>query len=85
MDWFKLIMKDWDKYYHQYIQSDEWKEKRRQVFERDGYLCICGRKSTVIHHKHYKNIGKEPLSDLISLCEECHFDLHAKIKDIRGW
>ncbi len=39
--------------------------KRKQVFIRDGYLCICGKKSTVIHHKHYKNIGNEPLSDRI--------------------
>ena len=61
MDWFKLIMRDWDKYYPQYIQSDEWKEKRKQVFIRDGYLCICGQTSTIVHHKHYKhykNIGE---------------------------
>ena len=81
MTWHDLILKDWDRYYDLYIQSDEWKEKRREVLERDGFLCICGQRAILVHHKRYDNIGREPLSDLVALCEECHFDLHAKKKN----
>ena len=30
----------------------------------------------MVHHKTYCNIGKEPLSDLVALCEECHERVH---------
>lgn len=67
------------------MDSAAWHIKRRVVLERDGYLCVCGAKATVVHHKRYDNIGQEPLSDLVALCEECHFDIHTIIKERRGW
>ncbi|MDE0084752.1 MAG: hypothetical protein OXU23_03505 [Candidatus Poribacteria bacterium] len=85
IDWARLISKDWNKYYNLYIQSDEWKKKRKEVLKRDGYLCICGSKATMVHHKRYHHIGNEPLSDLVALCEYCHADLHERRKEERGW
>ncbi len=58
--------------YKEYLDSPAWETKRDAVKQRDGGQCVCGAKATEAHHKTYKNIGKEPLSDLVALCQECH-------------
>ena len=58
--------------YEAYLNSPAWRVKRNKVMSRDGGQCICGAEATEVHHKTYKNIGKEPLSDLVALCEGCH-------------
>lgn len=58
--------------YEEYKQSPAWHQKRELVRERDKSLCVCGAQATEVHHKTYKNIGKELLSDLVALCKECH-------------
>ncbi len=85
INWHELISRNWDKHYPRYIETDTWRAKRITVLERDGYLCVCGANASVVHHKRYDNIGKEPLSDLVSLCKDCHTDIHAIIKKRRGW
>ena len=62
--------------YEKYRKSPAWKVKRDAVRRRDGGQCICGAQATEMHHKTYDNIGKEPLSDLVMLCEECHERVH---------
>ena len=69
--------------YNQYINSIEWKNKRKKVLERDRYTCQeCKTKSRSldVHHLNYETIGDEDLGDLISLCRECHKDLHTIIE-----
>ena len=58
--------------YENYLRAPAWKVKRDAVIQRDGGQCICGAQATEVHHKTYNNIGKEPLSDLVALCQECH-------------
>ena len=58
--------------YKEYLDSPAWKMKRDDVIKRDGDQCVCGTQVSVVHHKNYYNIGKEPLSDLVALCQECH-------------
>ena len=62
--------------YEKYLQSPSWQRKRDAVRQRDGGQCICGAQATEMHHKTYDNIGREPLSDLVMLCEECHERVH---------
>ena len=62
--------------YKNYLESPAWKVKRDKVIERDGGQCVCGTQATEVHHKTYNNIGKEPLSDLVALCKECHERVH---------
>ena len=62
--------------YEEYRKSPAWKVKRDAVIQRDGGQCICGDQATEVHHKTYDNIGKEILSDLVALCEECHKRSH---------
>ena len=68
-------------YYREiYLKSDAWKRKRFVVLKRDNWKCVhCGQKATQVHHKRYaqKNIGKEPIEWLESVCKSCHERLHS--------
>ncbi len=64
-------------YRNVYLKSDEW--KRYVVLKRDNWQCVyCGARATQVHHKRYakKNIGKEPIKWLVSICKPCHDKQH---------
>ena len=66
-------------YRNVYLKSDGWKRKRYIVLKRDNWRCVyCGKKATQVHHKKYakKNIGKEPIKWLVSICKPCHDKQH---------
>ena len=68
-----------DYYRNEYLKSDEWKRKRYVVLKRDNWRCVyCGARATQVHHKRYarKNIGKEPIEWLVSVCKSCHDSQH---------
>ena len=69
--------------YRKYLQSDQWKAKRRLVLEFMGYKCVKCRKQLTestanIHHLSYERVRNETLDDLIPLCKECHKLEHSK-------
>ncbi|SEH31559.1 HNH endonuclease [Chryseobacterium culicis] len=77
--------------YHEYLESQEWKVKRKQVFDRDNNLCQrCKKESALhVHHLTYDNIFKEKLEDLMSVCPECHSQIHyeeliSKIENLKN-
>ena len=60
-------------YKGKYLKSKAWAETRDRFFQQVGRLCICGKQATQVHHKTYKNIGKENLlTELVGLCDNCH-------------
>jgi len=68
-----------DYYRNEYLKSDAWKRKRYVVLKRDNWRCVyCGGHATQVHHKKYarKNIGKEPIEWLVSVCKTCHESQH---------
>ena len=68
-----------DYYRNEYLKSDAWKRKRYVVLKRDNWRCVyCGGRATQVHHKKYarKNIGKEPIEWLVSVCKPCHERQH---------
>ena len=69
-----------DYYRDIYLKSDEWQRKRYVVLKRDNWKCVyCGARATQVHHKKYaKNIGKEPIKWLVSVCKSCHDKQHKK-------
>ena len=77
---FNIKRKKRRKYYNEvYLKSDAWRRKRYVVLKRDNWLCLyCGEKATQVHHKRYakKNIGREPIKWLQSVCKKCHIRLH---------
>ncbi|MBI3719239.1 MAG: hypothetical protein HY252_11695 [Sphingobacteriales bacterium] len=68
-------------YRNVYLKSEAWQRKRYVVFKRDKWRCVfCGKPATQVHHKRYakRNIGKEPIHWLVSVCNDCHDSLHDK-------
>ena len=66
-------------YRNVYLKSDAWKRKRYVVLKRDNWKCVyCGKRATQVHHKRYakRNIGKEPIKWLVSICKACHDKRH---------
>lgn len=79
-------------YSRTYISSDmntdyppDWNSRRKKVYERDGYECQnCGRQGGSTGHSelHAHHIvpkekgGTHKLSNLISVCEQCHESIH---------
>jgi hypothetical protein len=64
-----------DYYRNDYLKSDAWQRKRYVVLRRDNWKCVyCGGRATQVHHKKYarRNIGKEPIEWLVSVCKPCH-------------
>ena len=66
--------------YYAYLRSVQWKQKRQMAFDVYGKVCsLCNsRHDLEIHHRHYKNIFKEQIEDLMVLCESCHKTYHKK-------
>ncbi|MCZ2100700.1 MAG: HNH endonuclease [Chitinophagales bacterium] len=66
-------------YRNVYLKSDEWQRKQYVVLKRDNWRCVyCGNQATQVHHLRYakRNIGKEPIEWLVSVCKACHEKQH---------
>jgi 5-methylcytosine-specific restriction endonuclease McrA len=75
------VKRKWRRDYYRdtYLKSDAWQRKRYVVLKRDNWRCVyCGGRATQVHHKKYakKNIGKEPIDWLVSVCKNCHDSIH---------
>lgn len=87
----KRIRFTWSQYVA-YLRSEKWKRKRLAKGFKQNFTCErCGsycRDSFEIHHKTYIHVFREPLSDLMFLCPQCHKILEAqkrrerKLKDV---
>ena len=65
--------KDYKKY-QRYLKSESWHRKRQRKFNQVGRYCeVCKSVHRIeVHHLTYERLGKERLSDLQVLCEDCH-------------
>lgn len=70
----------WWRLYNRYLESPEWKAKRRAVLERDSFVCqgCQNARATQVHHLTYKRKGREMLFDLVAVCDDCHCEIHAE-------
>ncbi len=68
--------------YMRYLRSEKWKRKRQALGFKRNFTCeMCGtysRNLFEVHHKTYAHIFKEPLSDLMFLCPDCHRKLEVQ-------
>ena len=67
--------------YVEYIKGEKFKELKMERLKLDEYRCqICFKKvdekTSHCHHITYIRLGKESLSDVSTLCKECHEKLH---------
>ncbi len=68
--------------YQNYLRSDHWRKKRRELFEKTGKFChLCyAKKNLLVHHKNYKRLYNELLTDIIVICTRCHRKIHFRNK-----
>lgn len=63
--------------YDDYLRSPAWAHTRRRYRDNCPWVCLCGSdKRLQLHHKTYKRLGAERLSDLQVLCDRCHSLVH---------
>jgi len=61
--------------YKRVINSPRWRKLREQLIHAYDSVCQrCKKKSDKLslHHKNYERLGKERLTDLELVCENCH-------------
>jgi 5-methylcytosine-specific restriction endonuclease McrA len=60
--------------YHAYLLTPAWHAIAERAKARDGHRCrICNSPDNLeVHHRTYERVGHERLSDLTTLCGECH-------------
>lgn len=70
--------------YHEYLNSEDWKERRDKFREYYGNKCIFCKSETNLnmHHLHYDNIGNETTNDVVCLCRDCHALVHDNMLSI---
>jgi len=65
--------------YRDYLESDGWKQRRRDFIKRTPYCALCGVKhGLLVHHLTYKSLGSEKDKDIVVMCNDCHNFLHRK-------
>jgi 5-methylcytosine-specific restriction endonuclease McrA len=74
--------------YKTYIKSKEWQAVRQRYFN-SKLPQICGGCAAPripgfhLHHRTYKNLGKERLMDLVLLCQNCHTLVHKHHEQVK--
>lgn len=69
--------------YCDYLESDQWKFKRRNMFDLLYHTCfVCGSESKAIHFHHcnYEELFNETDRTCVPLCEDCHKLVHEAAK-----
>jgi len=69
--------------YNDYLESAAWRTLVKQKLVDAEFRCqVCNSQQHLhVHHRTYRNRGRENLKDLTVLCQECHslFHRHNKI------
>jgi predicted restriction endonuclease len=80
----------WKEEHESYINSKKWEKKRLEAFAHYGRECACCGSSDrlEVHHVSYiaynrKGKGKEPIKDLIPLCQIHHRLIHELISNFQ--
>ena len=63
------------------------KETREAALERDNYLCqMCFKQGKTLHHVFLKSrIGRGVLTNALTLCNDCHTQIHRDNELIEYW
>jgi hypothetical protein len=73
--------------YQKKLASPEWRERRREILERDGFECQeCGDDSEGLHVHHITPVsdgGSDDDENLRTLCPSCHRKAHTDGSEIR--
>lgn len=69
--------------FNEYLGSDHWRAVNVAYRKagRPSNCFVCNGKGTRLYHKTYKNLGREPLDDLVMTCDGCHEQIHRLVAD----
>lgn len=72
--------------YKEYLESAHWADVRKRFYQHNAKQCrVCQTTNDIhLHHRTYKNLGREKMSDLVPLCGAHHDELHRKAKNLHG-
>ena len=67
--------------YVEHLMSEKWKQTKLTRLLIDDFKCKqCNKPITAetshCHHITYKNLGDEGIKDVVSVCPQCHNDIH---------
>ena len=67
--------------YVEHLMSDKWKQTKLTRLLIDNFKCQqCNKPITAetshCHHITYQNLGDEGMKDVVSVCPQCHNDIH---------
>lgn|SRR3990167_3723955 len=64
--------------YKGYLKSPHWQKTKKQFYLFNEKKCVvCKSKENInLHHTDYRKMGIEEFGDLITLCQNCHTELH---------
>jgi 5-methylcytosine-specific restriction endonuclease McrA len=68
------------------LDAEAYKQLHRKILERDGWRCQhCGlRINLQVHHLQSRSLlGDDAEENLITLCAECHQELHLRTNSDR--
>jgi hypothetical protein len=75
---------DYKTKYKEYLKSNHWREFRQRVLDFWSNQCaLCPCLAKEVHHRHYRSLGKEVLTDCIALCRVCHERHHQSLLELR--
>ena len=67
--------------YIEHLMSEKWKQTKLTRLLIDDFKCKqCNKPITAetshCHHITYQNLGDEGMKDVVSVCPQCHNDIH---------
>jgi 5-methylcytosine-specific restriction endonuclease McrA len=68
------------------LDAESYRQLHRQVLERDGWRCqACGSMQNLqVHHQKLRSqSGSDVEQNLITLCAECHEQIHQNLQSLR--
>jgi len=72
--------------YKIYINSNEWIEKRNNFIKSHPLCRACwSNENLTVHHIDYSKLWKEKTKDLMTLCWNCHNELHRQFEERITW
>lgn len=73
--------------YSEKLKDPRWQRVRLAVFERDDFTCVSCQSKDKTLHVHHRRYHREPwdadLSELDTVCEDCHENIETVIRMIR--
>lgn len=62
--------------YNRYLDSEHWKNFRKEILGTYKKCYICENKAEQVHHLHYRTLRMEKPDDVLALCKKCHCFIH---------